>query len=610
MGSNIRTLGVRGKNLPAKKTISVEASDFLIGGMLLNTERKFAKSFPVTTPEQFAEIFGLQITSTDYGPDAVKGFFDNVVGVDATLYIQSLLGYSTGAIDSLISEREVEDEGADADAYLIQPAYEDELQYGVNGDRIGSKITQVDRFATEASATCAATGQSYAELDSVIGISVGDIILFKTGVGGADLVYKKVTQVDESAKKVYWTGNFEVSGGSGETLAINDEVTIPGFTIQIYVKSVNGVETEVDTEIGQVICSSESEVTDFYVDNVFKASKWLKVTEQSASTLGDRLPTEDTTVQYCAGGSDGTAVSDSTGQAFFLEYFNNDPIRFLANPETTNEAMQKGLLTYSLGRGDNPIVILNLAENRTKSQLITLGQSYQVSDFSPGVSVANWLKVEDPFSNSNIAPARNVPCVGHVMGAWIWTIGTLGIHLIPATSATTIKGALGVVGDTLENNRDRTEVAEAGVNVIQEIVGTGIKIMNLFTISTDKAYLFGNGILMRNFIKVSGVDSLGGSENTPNSLNKIKSDKMAMLVFLYKLWANGSTGTVPEGETFGQSEDENNVPTAPEDHFQVIADLTNNPQSKIDSGERNIWVYFTYPAPAGSIEIGVGILLR
>jgi hypothetical protein len=85
---------------------------------------------------------------------------------------------------------------------------------------------------------------------------------------------------------------------------------------------------------------------------------------------------------------------------------------------------------------------------------------------------------------------------------------------------------------------------------------------------------------------------------------------MAMLVFLYKLWANGSTGTVPEGETFGQSEDENNVPTAPEDHFQVIADLTNNPQSKIDSGERNIWVYFTYPAPAGSIEIGVGILLR
>lgn len=610
MGLNLRTLGVRGKNLPAKKTISVEASDFLIGGLLINAERKFNRSYAVTTPEQFTEIFGLPIISTEYGNDAVKGFFDNIVGVNATLYIQTLLGFAGGVIDSVVSQRLAEDAGADVDAYLIQPAYENELQYGVNGNRIGSKITHADRFSTQASAICPATSQSYAELDSVIGIKVGDIILFKTGVGGASLVYKKVIQVDESAKRIYWTGNFEVSGGSGEALAVDDVVTIPGFTIQVYVKSINGVETEIDSEIGKIICSSESEVSDFYVENIFQSSKWLKVTEQSASTLGGRIPNEDSSVQYGSGGADGTPVSDTTGQAYFLNNFDNNPIRFLGNPETTDIAMQKGLITYSLARWDNPIVILNLPENRTKTQLITLGQAYQVSDFSPAIPIANWLEVEDSFSSSSIAPPRNVPSIGHIMGAWIWTLGSLGIHFIPATSATTIKGALGVVGDTFEDDNDRTDLAEAGINVIQNITGTGIKLMNLFTISTDVAYLFGNGILMRNFIKVSGVDSLSGSENTPNSFNRIKSDKTAMLMFLYKLWTNGSTGTVAEGETFGQSENDKGVPTAPEDHFQVIADITNNPQSRINLGERNIWVYFTYPAPAGSIEIGVGMLLR
>lgn len=608
MGTNLRTLGVRGKNLPAKKTISVVASDFSIGGLLIKAERMYNKTFAITTPEQFREIFGNQIISTEYGNDVVKGFFDNVVGVDATLYIQTLTGYNAGAIDAVIADREVADDGSDADAYLIQPAYEDELQYGISGNRVGTKVTQIDRFATEASATALSTVYTIT-LDSVIGIKVGDIVKMVLTGGVGATVSHKITAVDESAKTITWT-DAQLDPAGTSTLAVDDDVTVPGFKIQTYYKTINGVESEVESELGQIICSSESEVTDFYVDNVFQASKWIKVTEQSASTLIDRLPADDATVQYCTGGTDGTAVSDTTGQAFFLANFDNDPVRFLGNPETTVEAMQKGLIDYCDARDDNPIAIINIAEDRTKTQLITIGQSFQVSDFKPAVIVANWLKVEDPFSDSSVAPLRQVPCIGHVMGAWIRTIEELGVHFIPATSATTLRGVLGVVGETLENDRDRTDVAEAGVNVIQDITGTGIKIMNLFTISTDEAYLFGNGILMRNYIKVSGEDSLNITENTPNSLNRIRSSKMAMLTFLYQLWERGSTGTVAQGETFGQSENADGTATAPEDHFQVIADITNNPQTKINLGERNIWVYFTFATPAGSIEIGVGVLLR
>ena len=99
-------------------------------------------------------------------------------------------------------------------------------------------------------------------------------------------------------------------------------------------------------------------------------------------------------------------------------------------------------------------------------------------------------------------------------------------------------------------------------------------------------------------------------ENTPNSLNRIKEDRMAVLFFMRRLWDRGNTGNAPVGETFGQSETVDGEPTDFDDHVEVIADLTNNPQDRINAGERNVWIYYSFPTPAGSIKISVGILLR
>jgi len=443
-------------------------------------------------------------------------------------------------------------------------------------------------------------------LKSVIGIKTGDTVKFTATGGGGGTVYKKITAIDESAKKISWSGSFS----AGPTLAIDDVVSVPGFTVQVYYKSINGIETEVDTDLGKIICSSEPEVTEYYVENIFKSSKYVQITEASGSTLGDRLPANDAAVTYPTSGADGTAVATVEAQAYFLEKFKSLPVRWLANPETTSEDMQKDLIRYALSRDDTPIVIVNIASDRTKDQLKAIGNAFQRSDFYPGLIWANWLKVPDPFSNSVIAPYRSIPNVGHVMGLWIRTIGLYGVHVVPALNDIVLNGVSGVVGEQFLDDDDRTQIADCGVNLIQEKVGVGIKCANAYTLSTATEYLFGNIILMRNYIKISCQDSLADSENTPNSLNRIKSDKMRIVTWLYKLWDKGSTGNGTAGETFGQVKNADGKDSGPDDHFLVIADNTNNPQEKINLGERNFNIYHTAPAPAGSIVIGVGVYMK
>ena len=90
---------------------------------------------------------------------------------------------------------------------------------------------------------------------------------------------------------------------------------------------------------------------------------------------------------------------------------------------------------------------------------------------------------------------------------------------------------------------------------------------------------------------------------------RIQASRDAMLQFFYRVWFNGSTGSVPAGESFGQSENTDGTSTIPEQHFEVIGNIINNPQANINAGERNLDAYFSCPAAASSIYIGCGLLL-
>jgi hypothetical protein len=611
MPLRVDKLGINAQDITPEKVVVVEGAPFNLGGMLIEADRQYLKALKVSDPEEFSLIFGAHDDPLRYGPDAVKSFFDNSGGI-GELEIQTLTGYDTGGdvVDSTIAFREVPDTGADLNAYKIQPAYLDNLQYGTGGNKIGTKVTQGDRFITKAAGVCPATGQSYAELDSIAGILVGDLVLFKTNSGSSP-VYKKVTQIEQATRRVYWTGDFEVSGASGETLAVDDDITVPGIRVQTYVKLANGIDKEVDIALGQRICSTEIEVTDHYVNNVHNANTHIQVTEQSGSSLGDRLPVSDSGIVYPTNGSDGTAVNTVEAQDYFLKSFDNLPIRFLANPETVSTDMQKALVTYSLGRDDKPFVLVNIPLNRTKEQLITIGQSFQRPGIVPAVIDANWLTNPDPFATSPQAPRREIPNVGASMAAWIKAIDQLGIHQVAAAPQIVLNAA-GVVGNDFQGekgDKDRTDIARAGVNLIQSIPGKGIKIANFFTPSTDDRYIFAQSQLMANYFKASIKASLGNAEveMAPCTLERIEDDGVAIFDFMQKIWKYGTTGRVRLGETFGQTKDDQGRPTNFSDHVQIIANTTNNSKESISAGARNIRVLFTFASSTIEVNVNVGV---
>lgn len=600
MATNLRRLGVYGDNLPTKRQRAIVPADFLIGGIIGQFERKYNRTFKVTTPSEMQEIFGDHVFTGYYGWDAVNGFFANVTGVDATLYVQSYVGNTGSAIDAVVAEADLSD-GSNT-TLKLEAAYQDEPEYGTSGNRTGYQIELGARFATELAATVS-TSDTEAELVSVIGVRVGDVMHFTNGTYDE---YHKITEIDESQNVVKWTD----SGWGGTAGSATDTAEVLGFRLRTYRKNKQGTIREVEKELGRVWCTMEPEVSDFYVENVHATNNFLRARDQgSASAVGQTRPTAVSTTTFLTSGADGTSASAAAWQ-FLLSNFDEDPVRFLANPEETLAQVNKDGETYCQGRTDNPKWIYNIPEDQTKAQLVTIGQSYQRSDDVLGVIVANWLKINDPFATSPIAPARHVPNVGHVMGAWIRVVGERGIHYVPAIKQNPLRGALGVVGKTFRDDIDRTDLAENGINLIQNLEGFGLVIRNFFTPSIDTAFQFANGILMRDFIKISVVDALQPSENKPNSLARIREDRTAVLQFLYRLWERGSSGTVPVGETFGQGVRDDGSLAPPEDHWDVVAGPSNNPQSSINAGERNIDIWFSYPAPTGSIKIGVGILLR
>lgn len=600
----LRTLGVRGVNLPTLRSESVQPADFAIGGIIGLFPRQFAKAFEINSPNDVATIFRAQTNSAHYGWDAVNGFFANLAGVQATLYLVSHAGYTGAVIDAVTATATLNDTNPTPQGILtLEDGYQGEVAYGEDGNSTGYQIETGNRFSTTVTVDGTVT-DTWVTVASVADVYIGDMVEVIASGGGGKTVYVMVTGVDSTTNRI----SFAAALDAAAYALTGDVVNLPGFRIHTYRKSSTGIVSEVDTKLAAIWLTIFSAVTKYYAPNVFQASPNLIVTvNTTTSPLGENLPAAVGTTAYLASGADGTVPTAATNWAADLQLFNGLPVRLIANPETTDSDTQKAIETYGKSRTDNPKTLYVVPENQTKSQLITIGNSFQRADDVLGYIYAHWLGVTDPFNSTPNAPDRIVPSVGHMMGLWFRCISTKGIHYAPGTIDMPLYGCNSVYGTQFTDDQDRTDLANAGVNCIEDRTKYGIMPRNSFTPSSDSTFMFGNSIMMRDFIKVSAVDSLAGSENTPATLARAKNDGTAILMFMLDLWDHGSTGTVPLGETFAQSEDSQGNPDTYDKHILIEADIVNNPQSSLNAGQRNVYTWFTFPTPTGSLDVGVGI---
>lgn len=608
--AEVRKLGISGENRETQTSTQIQPSVFDQAGLVGRFRRQYAVTFEITKQllSEASVIFGEELAAF-FGRDSIDGFFKNSDG--GRLFVKSHQGNDGVVVDAVVSSATIID-GSSADTLKQEFAYKEELSFGVVGDSTARQITNGARYTTAAAATAipAATSIQLDAIGGAKGVKVGDIIEVNLTGGDTKTVFHKILTVDESAQTVTFTGPLNTTS---ETLLIGDEINVIGFRIQMFLKNSKGVVTEVEKDLGLVFCTMEPEVADFFVENVHKENRFSKWTDQgSASVLNLSFPVDDSAPVFMTGGSDGTSPTVLAHHKFNHAAFDNDPIRMWTNSDTTLKAVFDEMEVYIKGRSktDFPEVIVNTQGNLTKAALIALGRSHQTSDGEGSFKIIVGSRVEKPdqFNNSPIAPPRQIPSVGHQMGAWVRAIRVLGIHEVPAVPQIVLRGLSGVVENQKFSDDDRTDLAEAGINIIQQTSG-GIRIRNWFTPSNLPEFAHGNAQVMRNLIRESIKEAITPNENEPNVFSNVKSMKDSMQAFMFNLHRQGSNQRVPEGETFGQLFDEaTGEAQAVEELFEVIVDPSNNPNAQLKLGNRNGDILFQRPTPTGSIIIAVGLI--
>ncbi len=592
------TLGIGSEQLPDKTGVTVPFATFSIAGLIMRGRNQYEVAFEVQDNDLIEEIFGEPVRSY-YGADVAQSFFANTDS--ATLWVKSAVGNTGAVIDAVVANKTISDAGG-APSIRIEAAYKSNVAYGANGNNVGYVLTKGNRYNTVLTAIVAIAAEE-AHVPGIGDIKVGDIVEFVTTGGN---VYKKITAIDEAESKIKWVGAFHAT----YTGAIGDAVNVLGLRVQTFKKSpTTGRLEEVEKEKGGVYCSFNADDSDTYIENVHKENIALKITDlQSTSTLDDKFPIT-ATIAYLENGADGTAPTTVSTMMFGnVDCFESTNIRLITCSDNFDQAFFNAL-EIEMGKRakeDTPIVIPNCPKNMTEEEMISLGRGNQRSERVYQVPVFTWLTVNDKFATSTTAPDREIPSVGATTGDWIRCGENYGYHEIPAQQKCPIRGATGVVAPKEFTNIERTNIAEAGVNIIQKIEGKGIIIRNFRTFSTAKGWIYGGVLMMSNFINISVMDSSSPEMGGPNTSEKVKRQEGAVKRFLHDLYLKGTNGSVVEGETFGRVTVDG-VLQDEEQLYQLNMDPTINTQDVLQDGKRYIKIHFQIVSPLEILRVGIGI---
>jgi hypothetical protein len=186
-----------------------------------------------------------------------------------------------------------------------------------------------------------------------------------------------------------------------------------------------------------------------------------------------------------------------------------------------------------------------------------------------------WLRVNDPISKATI----EIPPCGHVAGVWAGTDSRRGVHKAPANEV--VSGVVGVASEV--SNPDQEALNTAGINVIRQFPGRGVRIWGARTLATktDPEWRYINVRRLFNYVSASILEGTNWAVFEPNDEILWGALRVSVSNFLMGVWRGGAL--------FGAS---------PDQAFFVKCDRDTNPQDAIDAGQVNIHIGIAPVKPA------------
>lgn len=439
----------------------------------------------------------------------------------------------------------------------------------------------------------ASDGDPRLALRSVAGFYTGAIIEIDTG---ERRIYDVVSSIDAGSRTIELaSGGLSLGAGQSIELASNPDdrrafVRILELDVEVL---ENGVTVESFAGLTWNSDASADSFSRYWVARINDAdtgSRLVEVTTAPTSAPPDpsgRPSTVNGFALALGSGDDGAppeahhfiGSDGGPGRRTGIEALKErDDISIVAAPGIVDEAVQAALITHAELMRYRIAVLDGYKNQPDPTELQAHRNNY---DSKYAAYYAPWLTVLDRSSGRRLV----VPPSGHVMGIYARVDNTRGVHKAPANEI--VRSIIDV--ELPFTNGEQDVLNPAGINLIREFPGRGIRVWGARTISSDSEWKYVNVRRLFNFLEHSIDRGTQWVVFEPN--NQALWDRVRETIesFLFGVWKSGAL--------FGGT---------PEEAYFVRVDHSTMSQDDIDNGRlvAHIGIAPTMPAEFVIFRIG------